>query len=197
MDQNTSLSWSGQLQDESLMSHDEDFTHLLEFGMQFSDLDGQGSAERVSNPVSMPPSSTGNGFIRMETDGPYDRMMGNFSMDAFNNPNSVSHTQPGPSYPNGNVPGLYNQDAPQRHYLHGQPPQQQQQHPQLPRGQPHQHSYQQSSSQQYGQLVIPPTPNSIELHGAAAQYPQRVDENNELYDRYTRVNDEQVGNCCL
>lgn len=175
------------------MSHDDDFTHLLEFGMQFPDLDGQGSAERISDPASVPPPSTGNGLIRMETDGPYDRMMDNFSTDAFNNSNGMPHSQPEPSYPNGNMPELYNQDAPQRHYLHGQPSQQQ--HPQLQRGQSRQHSHRQSSSQQYGQLVIPPTPNSIELHGAAAQYPQRVDENHELYDRYTRMNDEQVGDC--
>lgn len=43
-----------------------------------------------------------------------------------------------------------------------------------------------------GQPMIPPTPNSIELHGNAARYPQRVEENSEMYDRYSRVNEEQV-----
>jgi hypothetical protein len=40
--------------------------------------------------------------------------------------------------------------------------------------------------------MIPPTPNSMELHGGAVRYPQRVDENQEMYDRYGRVNEEQV-----
>lgn len=41
--------------------------------------------------------------------------------------------------------------------------------------------------------MIPPTPNSMELHGNAARYPQRVDENHKMYDQYARMNEEQVG----
>ena len=41
-----------------------------------------------------------------------------------------------------------------------------------------------------GQTVIPPTPNSIELHGGAARYPHQVEDN---HDMYSRINDEQVG----
>lgn len=168
------------------MPHDDEFTKLLEFGMQFPDLDSQNADGRlpphsVANPTSIAPS-TSNEFIRMDTDVPYDRMMDTFSMDAFNSPNGMSHSQVGPSYPNGNVPAFYNQDPPPHH-----------QHQRLPQGQSHQPSHQQSSSHQYGRTVIPPTPNSIELHGSAAHYPQRVDENHEFYDRYTRMNDEQVG----
>jgi hypothetical protein len=40
--------------------------------------------------------------------------------------------------------------------------------------------------------VIPPTPNSIELHGGAARYPQRVDASHEMYDRYGQMSEEQV-----
>jgi hypothetical protein len=43
-----------------------------------------------------------------------------------------------------------------------------------------------------GQMVIPPTPNSIEFHGSAATYPQRVGDNPEMYDRYSRMIEEQV-----
>lgn len=43
-----------------------------------------------------------------------------------------------------------------------------------------------------GQTMIPPTPNSIEMHGNAARYPQRVDETPDMYDGYSRINEEQV-----
>ncbi|CAG8907299.1 unnamed protein product [Penicillium egyptiacum] len=48
--------------------------------------------------------------------------------------------------------------------------------------------------QQYmqGHNMIPPTPNSIEMHGNTAQYPQRVDENPDMYDGYSRINEEQA-----
>lgn len=57
-----------------------------------------------------------------------------------------------------------------------------------------QDSSQQSANHHYmqGQPMIPPTPNSMELHGNAARYSQRVDENAEMYDRYSRINEEQV-----
>jgi hypothetical protein len=32
----------------------------------------------------------------------------------------------------------------------------------------------------------------IEMHGNAARYPQRVDENPDMYDGYSRINEEQV-----
>ncbi|KAJ5134102.1 hypothetical protein N7526_005467 [Penicillium atrosanguineum] len=32
----------------------------------------------------------------------------------------------------------------------------------------------------------------MELHGNAARYPQRVDENADMYDRYSRINEEQA-----
>ncbi|CAG7921900.1 unnamed protein product [Penicillium olsonii] len=41
--------------------------------------------------------------------------------------------------------------------------------------------------------MIPPTPNSVEMHGNAARYAQRVDGTPELYDGYSRINEEQVG----
>ena len=51
----------------------------------------------------------------------------------------------------------------------------------------------QTSNQSYlqGQQIIPPTPNSMELHGNAARYSHR-DEHSEMYDRYSRMNEEQV-----
>ena len=177
------------------MPHDDEFSNLLDFGMQFSDLDGHDSSDRlqlhpVSHPTSLPPTSTSNEFVRMDTDVSYDRMMDNFSIDVFSNQNGLSQDQVEPSYPNnGNMPQFYGEDIPRSQHLHVQPPQK---HQQLPRQQSHQLSHQQHSSHQYPQPVIPPTPNSIELHGNAARQPQQMDENHELYDRYTHMNDEQV-----
>lgn len=51
----------------------------------------------------------------------------------------------------------------------------------------------QQSGQHYmqGPPMIPPTPNSIEMHGNAVRYSQRMDENPEMYDpRYSRVEDQ-------
>jgi hypothetical protein len=50
------------------------------------------------------------------------------------------------------------------------------------------------SHQQYmqGHNMVPPTPNSIEMHGNTARYPQRVDETPDMYDGYSRINEEQV-----
>jgi hypothetical protein len=53
-----------------------------------------------------------------------------------------------------------------------------------------------SQAYQEGQHIVPPTPNSVELHGGAARYMQRIDQNNahEIYERYGQMNDEQVRN---
>ena len=42
--------------------------------------------------------------------------------------------------------------------------------------------------------MIPPTPNSIELHGRAARFPLRVDVGHDLYDHYTAINEDQARN---
>lgn len=57
-----------------------------------------------------------------------------------------------------------------------------------PMAQPQSHHYMQNH-------MIPPTPNSVEMHGNAARYGQRVDGTPDFYEGMSRANEEQVG--CL
>ncbi|GES65634.1 HLH transcription factor [Aspergillus terreus] len=163
MEQDHSLAWS-----EMPSTGEEDFSHFLEFGMQFSDLEGQhGPTDHQHQ--SLPPRSTAAAtqeqhLVRMDTDPvSYNRLMGDFSVD--------------PSYTAAPMTPAY---YPQKH--HSAQPQLEQ-------------SHHQPTSQAYiphSQPMIPPTPNSIELQGNAATYPQRVDDSHEMYDRYARMNEEQA-----
>ena len=49
----------------------------------------------------------------------------------------------------------------------------------------------------YGhQAFIPPTPNSMEMHGRAHNYPMQIEtETRRIYEPYTRGVDDQVGHC--
>lgn len=153
-------------------SNDDDFSNLLDFGFQFPDLDGRAPGDQFQPMSSAAP------------DNAY-RMTDSFSVDAFNT-NGQSSGQIPPTYSNADIaPGFY-QDPAQNQQLNGQ---QFQQH-QLLQRQLHQAPHQ--SNGQYGHTVIPPTPNSIELQGAAARYPHRLDESHDLYGRYARANDEQA-----
>jgi hypothetical protein len=183
MDQGSSLSWQGQLQGESLMpANDDEFTNLLDFGFQFPDLESRAPGDQFQPMTS---SAAENGLVRMDTDAPYSRTADNFSMGAFANPPGHPSNQVHPTYSNADItPGYYAGQPSQHQHLQTQP---------FPQQQLQQTTHQQPSSQQYGHTVIPPTPNSIELQGSAARYPQRLDENHELYDRIARTNDEQVG----
>ncbi|OJJ33079.1 hypothetical protein ASPWEDRAFT_604837 [Aspergillus wentii DTO 134E9] len=209
MEQEPSISWPGQLQEESIMTNpgDDEFTNFLEFGMQFPDLEGHGPGNHERHPasslpstVSLPPSTAAdqNQMVHMDTEvtaqpSPYNRIMDNISLDLH----SQGQAQPPsgqvpPSYSNAAMtPGFYAQESlPHQPFQH--PQQQSQDHSHPPS---HYQSLPPQSTRQYcpqGQPMIPPTPNSMELHGNAARYPQRVDENHEMYDRYTRMNDEQI-----
>lgn len=206
------MAWPGSLQEQSLMtgSGEDEFTNFLEFGMHFPDLEGHGPGERQLQPprslpasVSMMPTTTTEQeqLVRMDTDSHLpsahssssynNRIMGDFSFDlSSHNQPSQSQGQIPSSYTSAPVtPAFYNQELAQPQMFHHpqQPPQkqlQQQAHHGLP-----------TTTQPYiphGQAIIPPTPNSIELQGNAARYQSQVDENHELYDRYPRMNEEQV-----
>ncbi|KAJ5319376.1 uncharacterized protein N7506_012080 [Penicillium brevicompactum] len=56
-----------------------------------------------------------------------------------------------------------------------------------PMAQPRSHHYMQNHG------MIPPTPNSVEMHGNAARYNQRVDGTPDFYEGLSRANEEQVG----
>lgn len=182
------MSWPEQLHDGSLITSpgDEEFSNLLDFGMQFSDLEGHGpgSAQHsqlsqehramVSPPTSNAPESDvtqmGGGSATQPVQ--YGQMEG-LSIDFHGQGLIQSHHQQMPYSTPGMTPGYCAQDQ-QRPMSQSQPPVPQRQYMQ-------------------GQPMIPPTPNSMELHGNGTRYaPQRVDENHEMYDRYARMNEEQV-----
>ncbi|GMG13274.1 unnamed protein product [Aspergillus oryzae] len=201
MEQDNSLSWP-----DITAPGDDEFSNFLEFGMHFPDMEGHGPSDQhpprsIAHSVSMPTSTAPSGqeqLMRMETDAvapqssSYDRMMGDFPIEL----SSQVHQ----SQSHGSIPAPFS-DAPVTPAFYAQKPP----HPQIfnhqqlqqPQEQSHHHHvhHSQPTSQPYvpnGQPVIPPTPNSIEMQGSAATYPQRVDENHDMYDRYARINEEQA-----
>ncbi|KAE8348593.1 hypothetical protein BDV28DRAFT_84565 [Aspergillus coremiiformis] len=201
MEQDTSLSWP-----DITTPADDEFSNFLEFGMQFPDLEGQGPSDQnpprsIAHSVSMPTSTAPSGqeqLVRMDTDAvapqssSYDRIMGDFPIELSNQVHQgQSHGSIPASFSHAPMtPAFYAQKPPHSQLFNHQQLQQPQEQPH------HQHVHHvQSTSQPYvphGQHVIPPTPNSIELQGSAATYPQRVDESQEMYDRYARINEEQA-----
>ncbi|KAL2817235.1 helix-loop-helix DNA-binding domain-containing protein [Aspergillus cavernicola] len=185
MEQDPSLSWS----DMPPPAEDE-FSNFLEFGMQFADLEGQHGptdhlpsrsvAHQVAMSTSTAPSQQQQ-MACMDPDGvtaqsqSYTRMMSDFPLELpGHGQQGIPHSS---SYSNSPITPAFYAQKPQMFH-----PSQQQQPPQ-------------HTSQPYipqGQMMIPPTPNSMELHGNAATYPQRVSDNPEMYDRYTRMLEEQA-----
>lgn len=182
MEQQPAMSWPESLHENSLIAPagDDEFSNFLEFNMHFSDLEGHGPAQSQSQAQAQAPHSQLQQQHAMVTpttsapdmtsdprSHPFSTMEG-LAMD-FNGHGGMSqpqpHAHPGPipySTPSM-TPGFCAQDA----------------------SQPSNQSYMQ------GQQMIPPTPNSMELHGNAARYSHR-DEHSEIYDRYSRINEEQV-----
>ncbi|KAL4903524.1 hypothetical protein BDW74DRAFT_179940 [Aspergillus multicolor] len=179
------MSWSDMPQPA-----EDEFSSFLEFG--FQDLEGQHGptdhipSRSVAHQVAGMATSTAppqqQQMVCMNSDGitdqsqSYNRMLGDFSVEiAGHGQHGVPHSS---SYSNGPMtPAFYTQKPQMFHSAQMQ----QQTQPQ--------------SSQPYipqGQMIIPPTPNSIELHGNAAPYPQRVGDNPEMYDRYSRMMEEQA-----
>ncbi|KAI2888609.1 transcriptional regulator family: Helix-loop-helix [Aspergillus niger] len=200
MEQEHPLAWS-----DMTNPGDDEFTNFLEFGMQFPDVEGHGpsdphAARPLAHPASMSmPATTAPAqeqLVRMDTDNvttqspSYAHLMNNdFSLDLSNH---GQQAQPHPSsYSNAPVtPAFYAHKPPQPLYFH---PQQQHQPMQEQSHQLSNHSHPtQQAYVPHGQTVIPPTPNSIELQGSAATHPHRTDDNHEMYERFTRMNDEQA-----
>ncbi|KAL4870185.1 helix-loop-helix DNA-binding domain-containing protein [Aspergillus spectabilis] len=184
MEHDPSMAWS-----EMPPPAEDEFSNFLEFGMQFPDLETQhGTTDHlpsrsVAHQVAMATSTAPpqqQQMAAMDPDGvtaqpqSYTRMMGDFTVElSGHNQQGIPHSS---SYSNGPMtPAFYAQKPQMFHHS-----QQQQQPP---------------TTQPYipqGQMMIPPTPNSMELHGNAATYPQRVGDNSEMYDRYARMMEEQA-----
>ncbi|EAA59009.1 hypothetical protein AN8271.2 [Aspergillus nidulans FGSC A4] len=168
---------------------EDDFSNFLEFG--FPDLEGQHGptdhfpSRSVAQAAAMATSTAPpqqQQVVCMNSDGvsdqsqSYNRMPGDFPVELpGQGQQGMLHNS---SYSNGPMTPAFYAQKPQMFHSS------QQQQPVQPQ-----------SSQPYnpqGQMMIPPTPNSIELHGNAAPYPQRVGDNSEMYDRYTRMMEEQA-----
>ncbi|KAL2863476.1 phosphate-sensing transcription factor PHO4 [Aspergillus lucknowensis] len=185
MEQDPSLSWS-----DMPPPADDEFSNFLEFGMQFGDLEGQHgptdqlpprSVAQVAMSTTTAPPQQQQQMAGMDPDAAqsqsYTRMMGDYSAELpGHGQQGIPHSA---SYSNAPMTPAYYAQKPQMFHA-AQQQQQQQPHP---------------TSQPYipqGQMMIPPTPNSIELQGNAATYPQRVADNPEMYDRYSRMIEEQA-----
>ncbi|KAL5336341.1 helix-loop-helix DNA-binding domain-containing protein [Aspergillus crustosus] len=185
MEPDPSMAWS-----EMPPPAEDEFSNFLEFGMQFPDLETQHGptdhlpSRSVAHQVAMATSTAPpqqQQMASMDPDGvtaqsqSYTRMMSDFNVELpGHGQQGIPHSS---SYSNGPMtPAFYAQKPRMFHSS-----QQQQQHP--PTTQPF---------IPQGQMIIPPTPNSIELHGNTATYPQRVGDNSEMYDRYARMMEEQA-----
>jgi hypothetical protein len=196
MDHDTAMTWSEQLPEETLMAtgNEDDFSNFLEFGIDFADLDSHNAAAAVQHQQAMQHANqhiatTLADDVRMAatTQAPqYASMMGEHL--GLGIPNNRPVDDPSFHFSQEQPQQQYHQQLPQQHHQH-QEKLVHQQRQQIP----HPHSQMASHSYQEGQHMIPPTPNSVELHGGAARYMQRVDQNNnDLYDRYGQMSDDQV-----
>jgi len=154
---------------------DDDFSSFLEFGLNFSafDTDAQHG-----------PSFPQNGGSVMVTN--------DTQMDTINALDDTRHANPhtytAASQPT-NIPGM--NAHPKSEVMMDRAMQAQTlQHPQ----QQHQLHHQMMQHHNYhGQHVIPPTPNSVEMHKGAARYYQQMDmQGQAIYDRYHGNSDDQV-----
>lgn len=207
MDHDTAMTWSEQLPEETLMApgNEDDFSNFLEFGIDFPDMEGHNAAAAVAvqhqhqqamQHANQHIATTLADDVRMAATSQapqYTSMMGEHLGLGIPN-NRPAEDQ---SYHFSQE-----QQQQQQQQYHQQLSQQQQQHQEKLAHQHRQHQHQRqqiphpqmaSHSYQEGQHMIPPTPNSVELHGGAARYMQRVDQNNnDAYEGYVQMNDEQV-----
>ena len=195
---------------------EEDFSNFLEFGMDFTQLNEHGQPiQHRPLPEHVPTSTADGELVEMQTEQTgqppqqqqqqqqqqqYTRMIAGLgvNLQAHSRAQSQDSNQPQnqhqdhsqgqdqgqvlQSYGNADVsPGFY----PHEHSQRNQQQQQQQQHPPF-------HRKPTTQPYGYGHPIIPPTPNSIELHGSAARFQPRPEEGGDMYDQYSRMNEEQV-----
>ena len=180
MEHPTPMTWPEQLHENTLITAGEDeFSNFLEFDMQFPDLEGHGPShsqmqdqqQQQQHAMGHPPTSTAPSTMASDPRShPYAAPMEGLAMD-FGHPQVQSQSNLPYSTTPQMTPGFCAQDSSHSSAMSQPPPQ----------------HYMQ------GHPIIPPTPNSMELHGNAARYSQRMDDNPEMYDhRYSRVAEDQV-----
>ncbi|KAJ5424440.1 hypothetical protein N7491_009656 [Penicillium cf. griseofulvum] len=158
--------WQEQLNENTLNAPEEEFSNLFEFNIPFPEIEhGPGNMQHShSLPTTTGPDSD---MAHLRHPVQYSGQMEGL-MDFSDNTQSHTHnTNPMPYSTPHMTPGFCAQPSPM-----SQPP-------------THQH-YMQNHN------MIPPTPNSIEMHGNPARYPQRADETPDMYDGYSRINEEQA-----
>ena len=140
----------------------DEFSNLLDFGINLPDLEGHG-----------PPSAP-------QRDAVLDRDSGLNQHDFTSQPPQLDNVMA------DSLPMEMHHHAQQ-----GFPVAQQRQPPQQPPQQHQQQQKQPPNSQNFShhKNMIPPTPNSVELHAGVAQYPPRLDTSHDVYGT---MNDDQV-----
>ncbi|CAI7640550.1 unnamed protein product [Penicillium glandicola] len=163
------MSWPEQLHENNLITApgEEEFSNLFEFNIPFPEIEhGPGNMQHShSLPTTTGPESD---MAHLQSHAvQYSGQMEGLMDFSDNTQSHTHHGHPMPYSTPHMTPGFCAQQSPM-----SQPP-------------THQHYMQ-------GHTMIPPTPNSIEMHGNAARYPQRVDETSDMYDGYSRINEEQA-----
>lgn len=151
-------------------SGDDEFSNFLEFGLNFSAFD-------TANHDSFPE----NGASVMDTNMEQSDVTTGLEMGQNSQPH---HYAAGPEQ--ADLSPMGGHDKPQRGVvdmnLQAQLLRQQQQRQQMMQSQEYQR-----------QTIIPPTPNSLDLHGGAARYYQHLDAQGQaIYERYQQMKEDQV-----
>lgn len=172
----TSNLWSERHHHDPMVSapEEDDFSSFLEFGLDFSTFDGNAhDGQRLAE----------DGVTEMDT-----------SMEHADVSNEIKEMQHGQGFQGGHqhpqaqmegyhTPGTIPMDPSMQEQL-------MRQHHQLQQQRQHQDAQRQNMRRV---PIIPPTPNSMELHGAAERYYQHIDSNGQImYERHQRPKEDQV-----
>ncbi|KAL1959210.1 hypothetical protein VTO42DRAFT_2715 [Malbranchea cinnamomea] len=167
MDQDPSVTpWAGNMANETMVSHErqDEFTDLLDFDFDFGVLNNVADQSGNAMPASTAEMST--------------TMMQDVQLTGMDQIHQTTQPSPYPTMQSidmsGNNAAVSSQVNPQ---FYAQKQQQQS-----------------LVTQNYGQsqVFIPPTPNSLEMHGRASNYPMRIDtDGRRIYEPYARATDDQ------
>lgn len=187
------MSWPEQIQENLIApSGDDEFSNFLEFNMHFPDLEGHGPAQAHSLQHQHHQHQQHNHQAQAQAQAQAQGLAIPTTTAAEMNSDSRSHpfsTMEGLAMDFGHGAMSQSQSQPQSHTHIGPIPYST---PSMTPGFCAQDASQPSTNGSYMQAqMIPPTPNSMELHGNTARYSHR-DEHSEMYDRYSRINEEQV-----
>lgn len=187
MDQQTPpmSSWPENFNDDSLAPTsgvEDEFSNFLEFDFTFPELEN-GAVQNPGSFVPPPPTSSMEDvdMMRMsqgqDTQGQNAQTHHNLPSQTMADMSSIRREAKQQHYQDPNFQQQFYSQGQQQQQSHQQSQQQPQMNPNYP---PRYHG-------------IPPTPNSIELHGgAAARYPTRMESEARGYEHYARTNDDQV-----